>query len=233
MTMTQSMNHLDNPAFLQELGIGPRWLMRTPANPSLNAEELSALPANIAQMDWTELTQAVHDCRACPRAGGRHQSLSGEGDLQADWLFVGDAPDAEQDQQNSLRTGSGARLFDNMLAALDLSLGHQAYLSSAVKCHAPSLPAAGELTACHAYLARQITLLQPKVIVALGAQAAATLLNMDSVTALANARGSVHRYAGLPVIVTHAPADLLLAPAAKAQAWADLCMARQQYDSPD
>ncbi len=227
------LNHLDNPAFLHELGIGPRWLLRTPATPSLNAEELSALPAHIAQMDWTKLTQAVHDCRACPRAGGRHQSLSGEGDQQADWLFVGDAPDAEQDQENSLRAGSSARLFDNMLAALDLSLGQQVYLSSAVKCHAPSIPAAADLTACHPYLARQITLLQPKVIVALGAQAAATLLGIDSETALVNARGSVHRFAGLPLIVTHAPADLLLAPAAKAQTWADLCLARQQYDFPD
>ena len=230
------MKHLDNTAFLQELGIGPRWRLRAQTKDISTAYVPIALPANIEHMDWPQLTQAVHDCQACPRAATRQQAIisdgDSDGDIQTDWLFITGAPDAQQDQEGSLRAGSSARLLDNMLAALDLRLGQQVYLTSAVKCHAESLSVSvAELAMCHAYLARQIVLRQPKVIVALGAQAAATLLSIDANTALATARGSVHRYADVPVIVTHAPADVLQTPAAKAQVWADLCLARQAHDS--
>lgn len=183
---------------------------------------------DIAALDWTELTERILACRACALCEQRRQAVPGVGDRQADWLFVGEGPGAEEDARGEPFVGKAGKLLDAMLAAIGLSRERSVFIANTVKCRPPAnrTPTGEELAACFPFLARQIALLQPRLIVALGRPAAQSLLNTE--IRIASARGQCFDYRGVPVIVTYHPAYLLRNPMDKAKAWEDLCFARQQ-----
>jgi uracil-DNA glycosylase len=203
---------------LAEMGLSPIWKLRgKPAQ----EEEVSG------KKSWLELKQAVPACTACGLHKGRAQTVFGVGDEQADWLLVGEAPGAEEDRLGEPFVGQAGRLLDNMLAAIGLERGDNVYICNVLKCRPPGNrnPQPDEVAKCTPYLLRQIELIEPKLIVAMGRFAAQTLLNTDA--SIASLRGRVHRYAGRPLIVTYHPAYLLRNLPDKAKAWADLVFARK------
>ena len=183
--------------------------------------------ARIAALSWQAFAADVDACVACELCRSRNKSVPGVGDTRAHWLFVGEAPGAEEDAKGEPFVGQAGRLLDNMLAALDLARGRNVYIANVLKCRPPNnrTPTPLEAEACRPYLDRQIALLAPKVIVALGKSAATTLLNVDA--SIASLRGRVHRYCGVPLIVTYHPAYLLRSLPDKAKAWEDLLFARR------
>jgi uracil-DNA glycosylase family 4 len=201
--------------------------------PSRKLEGLAAGTSSLRQtgissLDWPELKQTVHDCTACKLRAGCTQTVFGVGDEKADWLFVGEGPGADEDMQGEPFVGQAGKLLDNMLAAIKLQRGDNVYIANIVKCRPPNnrTPEADEIATCLPYLQRQIALIQPKLIVALGKTAATALLGRDAT--LGSLRGTVHDFHGTPLIVTYHPAYLLRSPAEKAKAWQDLCFAVQR-----
>ena len=182
----------------------------------------------IARLGWPELKTMVRDCIACKLRAGCTQTVFGVGDQQADWLFVGEGPGADEDARGEPFVGQAGKLLDSMLLALKLKRRDNVYIANIVKCRPPEnrTPEADEIATCLPYLQRQIQLIQPKVIVALGKTAATALLNTGEVT-LGSLRGRSHAFDGIPLIVTYHPAYLLRSPLEKAKAWQDLCLARQ------
>ncbi len=201
-----------------------------------HAEEAVAAPdcgreQQIATMGWEELRQSVAECRACALCKARKQAVLGVGDTQANWLFVGEGPGADEDERGEPFVGQAGKLLDAMLAAIDLKRGKDVYIGNAVKCRPPNnrTPEPNETTACWPYLQRQISLLQPKLIVALGRPAAQTLLGTE--VKIAAVRGRLHQHAGIPLIVTYHPAYLLRNLVDKSKSWEDLCFARKTMQS--
>ncbi len=195
--------------------------------------------ADIACMDWTQLKSVVAGCTQCGLCKNRTQTVFGVGDQKAKWLFVGEGPGRNEDFQGEPFVGPAGKLLDNMFGAMGLKRGENTYIANIVKCRPTDAskhdrpPAAEEVAACISYLERQIALIKPTVIVALGKTAAISLLKLDPATPVGKLRGTVHRYADLPLIVTYHPAYLLRNLKDKSKAWADLCLAMQTYaDSP-
>jgi uracil-DNA glycosylase len=223
-------------AYLKEMGLWPVYRAKTqsraePVTTPISAEVgTSNRREEIMQMDWPALKQAVQNCQACGLRAGCTQTVFGVGDENADWLFVGEGPGAEEDQRGEPFVGQAGRLLDNMLAAIDLKRGENVYIANIVKCRPPGNrnPEASEAAQCEPYLARQIELIQPKLIVALGKVAAANLLATDA--PIGALRGKVHQYRDIPLIATYHPAYLLRSLADKAKAWADLCFARRTVE---
>lgn len=184
-------------------------------------------PQAVDQMAWPELRQAVAECKACVLCQQRKQAVLGVGDLNPDWLFIGEGPGADEDVQGEPFVGQAGKLLDNMLAALELTRGDKVYIGNAVKCRPPGnrTPEAGEMAACRPYLERQIALLKPKIIVLLGKAAVHSVLHDDK--SLASLRGRRFEYAGIPVVVTYHPAYLLRNLPEKAKAWEDMLFARR------
>ncbi len=228
---------------LHEMGLGPVWKLRVtpaattvedlaapataPAEPRRETVPAIAAAAPPGAMDWDELAAAVAACRQCRLCEARKQAVLGVGDINADWLFVGEGPGAEEDQRGEPFVGQAGKLLDNMLAAIGLKRGTDVYIANAVKCRPPEnrTPAADEAAACRPYLERQIELIRPKLIVALGRPAAQTLLQTE--VKIASARGKLHDYHGIQLIVTYHPAYLLRTLLDKAKAWEDLCFMRR------
>ncbi len=224
---------------LRELGLTPRWVLRgqaahanaleqqTDASGEAIADSTSieGRAARIAELDWPALKDAVRACTACPLHGGRKQTVFGVGDEQADWLFVGEGPGAEEDARGEPFVGQAGRLLDNMLAAIGLARGRDVYIANVVKCRPPGnrVPELQEAKQCEPFLLRQIELIAPRLIVALGKTAASNLLHTDS--PLGSLRGRLHDFRGTPVLVTYHPAYLLRNLPDKAKAWEDLCLA--------
>jgi len=183
------------------------------------------------QGSWIELKQAVPACTACGLHKSRTQTVFGVGDEQADWLLVGEAPGAEEDRLGDPFVGQAGKLLDSMLAAIDLARDDNVYICNVLKCRPPGNrnPEPDEVAKCTPFLLRQIELIEPKLIVAMGRFAAQTLLNTDA--SIASLRGRVHRYAGRPLIVTYHPAYLLRNLPDKSKAWADLVFARRTMAS--
>jgi len=181
--------------------------------------------AAIMSMDWAELKARVASCVDCPLHAKRTKTVFGVGDEHAEWLFVGEGPGAEEDAKGEPFVGQAGRLLDNMLPAIGLKRGSGVYIANCVKCRPPGNrnPEPGEALQCEPYLHRQIELIRPKLIVALGKVAAANLLATDA--SVASMRGRVHQYRGTPLIVTYHPAYLLRNLPDKAKAWEDLCFA--------
>jgi DNA polymerase len=203
----------------------------TPSLPEAEDAEARARRQRIMPMDWTALKGSVAQCVACPLHRTRTQTVFGVGDEKADWLFVGEGPGAEEDVKGEPFVGQAGRLLDNMLAAIELERGNDVYIANVVKCRPPNNrnPEEREMTCCEPYLARQIELIEPKLIVALGRVAANHLLQTDA--SIASLRGRVHQYRGTPLIVTYHPAYLLRSLQEKAKAWVDLCFARATLDA--
>jgi len=181
---------------------------------------------HIAALEWPEFAADVAACTACGLCRTRNKAVPGVGDVHAQWLFVGEAPGAEEDARGEPFVGQAGRLLDNMLAALGMKRGKNVYIANVLKCRPPGnrTPSPLEVESCRPYLDRQIALIRPTVIVALGKSAATTLLNVDAT--IASLRGRVHRYQGVPLIVTYHPAYLLRNLPDKAKSWEDLCLAR-------
>ncbi|MBI4206732.1 MAG: uracil-DNA glycosylase [Betaproteobacteria bacterium] len=233
---------------LKEMGLSPRWRLRartdaapaeegvTPGPPPA-AEERAVTPhpspvsgtddrrARIMRMDWPALKACVAACTACSLHEKRNKTVFGVGDENADWLFVGEGPGAEEDAQGEPFVGQAGKLLDNMLAAIKLKRGQNVFIANVLKCRPPGNrnPAPEEALACEPHLQRQIELIQPKLIVALGRVAAVNLLAREA--SIASLRGRLHQYRGIPLIVTYHPAYLLRNLPDKAKAWADLCFA--------
>ncbi len=230
---------------LREMGIGPEWHVRdTPAAPAAAGEPPPAAPAAtpapvsapqtaagderrgaIMRMDWTQLKASVASCTHCALHARRNKTVFGVGDENADWLFVGEGPGADEDARGEPFVGQAGKLLDSMLAAIQLKRGDNVYIANVVKCRPPGNrnPEPAEALACEPYLHRQIDLIQPRLIVALGKVAAVNLLAREAT--VASMRNKVHQYRGIPLIVTYHPAYLLRSLPDKARAWEDLCFA--------
>jgi DNA polymerase len=182
-------------------------------------------------MHWDELERSVEGCIACPLCESRTRTVFGTGDRNADWLCVGEGPGAQEDATGEPFVGQAGKLLDNMLAAISLKRGLNVYIANVVKCRPPGNrnPTLQEANQCEPYLVRQIELIKPKLIVALGKVAAQNLLRTDA--SIGSLRGRLHRYSGIPVIVTYHPAYLLRTLPAKAKAWEDLCFACRTMES--
>jgi len=182
--------------------------------------------AAIMQMDWQDLRECVSHCRSCSLSQTRTQTVFGVGDEHAEWLFVGEAPGAEEDRQGEPFVGAAGKLLDNMLAAIALQRGKNVYIANVLKCRPPENrdPHGEEVARCDPFLKRQVELIKPKLIVALGKFAALSLLGGEQ--SIAAMRGKLHDYHGVPVVVTYHPAYLLRNLPDKAKAWEDLCFAR-------
>lgn len=182
----------------------------------------AAPPPEVATLDWPSLKEKVRTCDACRLRAGCTQTVFGVGDEQADWLFVGEGPGAEEDAQGEPFVGQAGKLLDNMLFAIGLKRGDNVYIANVVKCRPPNNrnPEPDEVATCLPYLQQQIALIKPKLIVALGKVAATALLGRDA--PLGSLRGTVHDFHGTPLIITYHPAYLLRSPAEKAKAWQDL-----------
>jgi DNA polymerase len=181
----------------------------------------------IATLAWDDFAADIDACTACGLCRTRNRSVPGVGDSQARWLFVGEAPGAEEDARGEPFVGQAGRLLDNMLAALGMTRQDGVYIANVLKCRPPGnrTPEPAEAEACRPYLERQIALIRPALIVALGKSAASLLLGTDA--SIASLRGRVHRWQSVPLVVTYHPAYLLRNLPDKAKAWEDLLFARR------
>ena len=179
----------------------------------------------IMRMDWTPIKASVSACTHCALHARRNKTVFGVGDENADWLFVGEGPGADEDAQGEPFVGQAGKLLDSMLAAIQIKRGENVYIANVVKCRPPGNrnPELAEALACEPYLHRQIELIKPRLIVALGKVAAVNLLAREA--SVASLRRKVHQYRGIPLIVTYHPAYLLRSLPEKAHAWEDLCFA--------
>lgn len=183
--------------------------------------------ANVSTLGWAELRQAAQVCKACGLCKQRKQAVFGVGSESGPWLFIGEGPGADEDEQGDPFVGQAGRLLDSMLGAIGIRRGREVYIANVVKCRPPGnrTPTPEEAAACAPFLDRQIDLVQPKLIVALGKTAAMRLLETEA--SLGSLRGRTHRYRGIPLVVTYHPAYLLRNLPDKAKAWEDLLLARR------
>ena len=181
----------------------------------------------VAGTDWAALREAVRTCTACGLCKQRKQAVFGVGSETGPWLFIGEGPGADEDEQGEPFVGQAGKLLDSMLGATGIKRGREVYIANVVKCRPPGnrTPTFDEAQACGAFLDQQIDLIAPKIIVALGKTAATRLLATEA--SLGSLRHRVHRYRGIPVVVTYHPAYLLRSLPEKAKAWEDLLFARR------
>ncbi len=227
-------------AYLHAMGI-PVWVPRgetasasaTPAGveaaPAPQADEPAAAADGVAALDWPALERAVASCEACAElVANRSRTVFGVGDRAADWMIIGEAPGVEEDRQGEPFVGRAGWLLNAMLQAVGLAR-ERVFIANILKCRPPKNrdPRPEEAAACEPFLERQITLVGPRVILAVGRVAAQNLLKTDA--GLGRLRGRVHRYGplGTPLVVTYHPAYLLRSPLDKRKAWEDLCLARR------
>lgn len=189
----------------------------------------------IAAMDWPQLREAVADCRACKLCEGRKNTVFGVGHERAHWMIVGEAPGQQEDQQGEPFVGQAGKLLDSMLRALGLSRAEgpperQVFIANTLKCRPPGNrnPEPEELAQCEPFLQRQIALVQPRIILAMGRFAVQSLLRSNE--PIGRLRGRVHEYQGVPLVVTYHPAYLLRNLVDKARAWEDLCLAQDTLE---
>ncbi|MEO7762253.1 MAG: uracil-DNA glycosylase [Casimicrobiaceae bacterium] len=237
-------------ARLREMGLAPTWQLRAApaaiamagnaaiAGPDVAASAVDASAGaspddvrrpSIALLDWSALISSIAACEACALCKTRRHTVPGVGNTSAQWMFVGEAPGADEDAQGEPFVGQGGKLLDNMLKAIGLDRGKNVFIANVLKCRPPNNrnPEPGEVAKCAPYLERQLELIKPRLIVALGRFAAMSLLDTDAT--IASMRGRVHRYRGVPLIVTYHPAYLLRSLPEKAKAWEDLVFARQTF----
>jgi uracil-DNA glycosylase len=225
-------------AYLEAIGIDV-WVQKRPPAPAPSA--VSAAAPTIARVRreldpsaaeaWRALRQEVAECTRCALHTTRTQGVFGVGDLQAEWLVIGEAPGAEEDRRGEPFVGRAGQLLDSMLRAIGLARGDNVYIANVLKSRPPGNrdPKPDEVGACLPFLQRQVALLRPRVILVVGRIAAQTLLATDA--PLARLRGRVHSFGELatPLVVTYHPAYLLRTPGDKRKAWEDLKFARSVF----
>lgn len=225
-------------AYLHDLGM-VNWVRRAPAaapasvvKQAIHADsvatarapqivERSARASTIAGLDWDTLADAVRACTACGLRAGCTQTVFGVGNRDAEWMVIGEAPGADEDRQGEPFVGRAGQLLNSMLAAIGLKR-EQVYIANILKCRPPNNrdPKPEEAELCRPFLERQIALVKPRLILAVGRIAAQNLLQTDS--PIGKLRGQLHQVAGIPVVVTYHPAYLLRSPGEKRKAWDDL-----------
>lgn len=204
--------------------------MREPA-PAAAAVHESVARSAVTALGWPALRDAVAACRACSLCESRTQTVFGVGHPQARWMVVGEAPGEQEDLQGEPFVGPSGQLLDAMLRALALTRGddgppeQRVYIANTLKCRPPRNrnPTPEEMLKCEPFLVRQIELVQPRIILAMGRFAVQALLRSSE--PIGKLRGRVHRYQGVPLVVTYHPAYLLRSLPDKARAWDDLCLA--------
>jgi DNA polymerase len=233
-------------AMLQAMGVQLWWPNPTaapsprpqqPAPPAPEPAPPATPPAGrtgraaVADMDWDDLTRSIQSCQACGLCQGRRTAVPGMGNRQARWMVVGEAPGEQEDRQGLPFVGPAGQLLDAMLHAMGLERERDVYIANVIKCRPPHNrnPEPAEVAQCQPYLQRQIELVRPDVILALGRFAAQTLLggvvpDVEKLP-LGKLRGQVYDVAGRPVVVSYHPAYLLRTPTDKEKTWHDLCLA--------
>ena len=213
-----------------------------PVAPVVAAAAVAAVPsddraAHIAAMPWPALREAVAGCTACGLCQSRRQTVFGVGHANAHWMIVGEAPGEQEDLKGEPFVGAAGHLLDSMLRALNLTRDEatterQVYIANTLKCRPPRNrnPEPEELARCEPFLVRLIELIRPRLILGMGRFAVHSLLRSSE--PIGKLRGRVHRYRGVPLVVTYHPAYLLRNLVDKARAWDDLCLAAQVAESP-
>jgi DNA polymerase len=237
-TSASASASLSNLSNLSNLSISASASAPAPAPASLPVRP-SADATTIASMNWPALEAAVAACTTCNLCHTRQQTVFGSGDREAHWLLIGDTPDQQDEAEGMPFTGQTGVLLNNMLKAtghsLDGTVSLPVYLTNLVKCRAQDdegnarPPSTEEINACRPFLERQIQLMQPRMILAMGKTAAQALRAPTSPPS--PLRGVVHRAFNIPMVATWHPAILLRQPAEKRQVWADLCLAKN-HDEP-
>ena len=187
---------------------------------------------SLAALTWDQLADRVRQCSRCELHSGRKQTVFGTGNLRAEWMIIGEAPGADEDTQGEPFVGRAGQLLNSMLQAMGYPR-EQVYIANVVKCRPPGNrdPKPDEVASCSSYLARQIELVNPRMILCLGRVAAQNLLNTD--TPIGKLRGQLHHLGEKqrPVVVTYHPAYLLRSPGEKRKAWQDLQFALANFAS--
>jgi DNA polymerase len=230
---------INKSAYLEALGI-QQWALRDSGSEELQEADLADQPSqpvsevrvpaeDLQRFDLAGLNKHVAGCQACALHKTRKQTVFGTGHHKADWLIIGEAPGADEDSQGEPFVGRAGQLLTQMLRAIGLAR-EEVFIANILKCRPPNNrdPKAEEVNACRAYLNRQIELLQPKIILALGRIAAQSLLRTD--TPIGKMRGRLYQLDDyqIPAVVTYHPAYLLRSPKEKRKVWEDLKFARQQ-----
>ncbi len=202
-----------------------------------NSSEQPLIP--VMHESWDTLLEEINNCSKCSLCKTRNMIVPGVGDRQADWLFVGEGPGYYEDQQGEPFVGRSGKLLDNMMAAMSLKRGNNVYIANIVKCRASNAgkdrqPTEEESATCMPFLQRQIALINPKIIVALGKTAATALLGVSREASLTSLRRKTHFFQNgtnkIPLIITYHPSYLLRTPSGKQKAWEDLCDAMNLFE---
>jgi uracil-DNA glycosylase len=214
---------------------------------TLSDPMLAERAAHIATLAWAPLQDAVATCTACGLCESRRQTVFGVGHAQADWMIVGEAPGEQEDLAGEPFVGPAGQLLDQMLRAVGQSRragpgegleddqagdpSRRVFIANTLKCRPPRNrnPEPDEMARCEPFLKRQVALVRPRLILLMGRFAVKQLLKSDD--AIGRLRGRVHRYEGIPVVVTYHPAYLLRNLPEKAKAWEDLCLAKATADA--
>ena len=216
--MMQSENQ--RRAYLRAMGIDV-WVPRDEPD-----ADIEAMPEAVASAGpgWDELRSAVSGCTRCRLHASRTRTVFGVGNPEADWLVIGEAPGAEEDRRGEPFVGRAGKLLDEMLRAIGEARS-SVFIANILKCRPPNNrdPKPDESASCRSYLERQIELVNPRIILAVGRIAAQQLLDTDA--PVGRMRGKVHRLGQKPLIVTYHPAYLLRSPTQKRKSWDDLCLA--------
>lgn len=211
-------------AYLEAMGIDV-WVARSDGESALTQD---TLPDRFGgeSLGWPELRECVASCTRCELSRSRRNTVFGVGDPNADWMFIGEAPGAEEDRRGEPFIGRAGKLLDEMLRAIGLSRD-AVFIANILKCRPPNNrdPRPEEVVQCRSYLERQIELIRPKIILAVGKIAAQNLLGSNE--SLGKLRQQRHELNGIPLVVTYHPAYLLRSPSHKRQSWEDLCLARR------
>jgi uracil-DNA glycosylase len=217
----------DRPA----AAVPPIEILAPPMTAPVTAQEMAPVAASASRedgADWDQLRARVAACTRCSLSATRTQTVFGVGNLQADWLIVGEAPGADEDRKGEPFVGRAGQLLNSMLLAIGLPR-EQVYIANVLKCRPPGNrdPSPTEAAECLPFLERQIALLKPKIMLVVGRIAAQNLLRTDKT--LGSLRQQVHKFglSQLPLVVTYHPAYLLRTPADKRKAWEDLKFARE------
>ncbi|HSN52350.1 MAG TPA: uracil-DNA glycosylase [Woeseiaceae bacterium] len=209
-------------AYLRAMGIDV-WVPRDRVDADA-APVAAESPGGPGALGWDALCDTVAACTRCALHESRTQTVFGVGNRDADWMIVGEAPGAEEDRRGEPFVGRAGQLLDEMLFAVGQDR-NRVFIANILKCRPPNNrdPSQEEAASCRPYLERQIELVRPAIILAVGRIAAQQLLQSDA--PVGRLRGRVHRLGAIPLVVTYHPAYLLRSPSQKRKAWDDLCMA--------
>lgn len=225
------MNAPSRASYLEAMGI-QRWVLRnTQARPQADVEEPAVSSTEAAgdlDRQWSCLEAEVAGCTRCVLHETRSRTVFGTGDRHAEWMVIGEAPGADEDRQGEPFVGRAGQLLNEVLLAAGFRR-EQVYIANILKCRPPGNrnPLPGEIASCQGYLQRQIRLVQPKIILAVGGIAANSLLQTEA--RVGELRGRLHHLDEVPVVVTYHPAYLLRSPLEKRKVWQDLQFARRVY----